>query len=159
MADPTRWHTREDSGLSLDRHLRWFHDGAPIEHPNIIEAFNRGVRVEPDGRYTLHFGGDWCFITVEGPAFAVIAVDVSEGERLSVRLSDRTAEWLDPSTLTIDDEGALQAKVKHGLALARFRREAQFQLVEHLELEGDAVVTRVGARREKTSLPASLLSA
>ena len=43
-----RWHTREDSGLRLDREQRWFHDDERIEHPKVIEAFNRGLRVEDD---------------------------------------------------------------------------------------------------------------
>ena len=30
---PRRWHTREDSGLVLDRQLAWFHDGERIAHP------------------------------------------------------------------------------------------------------------------------------
>lgn len=153
-----RWHTREDSGITLDRQLRWWHDGEPIEHPNIIEAFNRGVRVEPDGRFTLHFGNDWCFITVEDAAYGVVAVDVSEGERLSVRLSDRTAEWLAPQTLALDDEGILSARVKGTHAKARFSRDAQFQLVQHLELEGETVVLRVGAQVVTTSLPAKSLA-
>ncbi|MBL8918870.1 MAG: DUF1285 domain-containing protein [Myxococcaceae bacterium] len=151
---PKRWHTREDSGLRLDRELRWWHDGELIDHPNIIEAFNRGVRVGDDGRVTLHFGGDWCFIEVEDAPFRVVAVDVSEGDRLSVRLSDRTAEWLDVNSLGLDDDGVLSVRVKAGRAKARFGRDAQFQVAQHLELDGDTVQLRVGARLEPTPLPA-----
>lgn len=154
---PERWHTREDSGLTLDGQLRWWHDGEPIEHPNIIEAFNRGLRVEDDGRYTLHIGADWCFVEVEDAGFGVVAVDVSENGRLSLRLSDRTAEWLEPSSLSVADDGVLRARVKSGRARARFSRDAQFQLVQLLELDGDRLVT--SGRREPTSLPASLLTA
>lgn len=153
-----RWHTREDSGITLDRELRWWHDGEPIEHPNIIEAFNRGVRAEADGRFTLHFGDDWCFITVEDAAYRIVAIDVSEGERLSVRLSDRTAEWLDPGTLALDDEGILSARVKGARAKARFSREAQFQLLQHLEVDGEWVMLRVGSSAIATSLPAKSVS-
>ncbi len=136
-----RWHTREDSGLRIDRRGRWWHDDEPVEHPNIIEAFNRGLRVMDDGRYQLHFGNDWCFVTVEQCGFMVIAVDEAEGDRLSVRLSDRSAEWLDLATLTQDDEGVLVAKVKEGKALARFSREAQFQFGERLrEVDGQLLV-------------------
>ncbi len=157
--DPKRWHTREDSGLRLDRQLTWWHDGEKIEHPNIIEAFNRGVRVEPDGRVTLHFGNDWCFIEVEDAAYRVVAVDVSEGELLSIRLSDRTAELLDLSSLTLDEEGVLNARVKGGLAKARFTREAQFQLAERFEPVGERLGVRVGARVELTSIPGAALDA
>jgi hypothetical protein len=147
MSTPGRWHTREDSGLRIDRRGRWWHDDEPVEHPNIIEAFNRGLRVMEDGRYQLHFGGDWCFVKVEQCAFTVVAVDESAGDRLSVRLSDRTAEWLDVDSLTLDDEGVLVAKVKNGQALARFSREAQFQLAERLEEAGGKLTLRVGERR------------
>jgi hypothetical protein len=153
MDTEPRWHTREDSGLKLDRRLTWFHDGKVIEHPNIIEAFNRGVRVTDDGRYQLHFGNDWCFIEVEDCAFGVVAVDVSEGHRLSVRLSDRTAEWLDAASLALDDEGALSVKVKGGKAKARFSRDAQVQLAEFVVPAGGKLELVVEGTRWPTSLP------
>lgn len=145
MATP-RWHTREDSGLRIDRHGQWWHDDEKIEHPNIIEAFNRGLRVMDDGKYQLHFGNDWCFVQVEQAGFTIVAVDDADGDRLSVRLSDRTAEFLDLSTLEQDDEGVLTAKVKEGKALARFSRDAQFQLAERFEETAEGLVVRVGTK-------------
>ena len=151
--EPPRRHTREDSGIRLDRELGWWHDGEPIEHPRIIEAFNRGVRVRDDGRVTLELGDDWCFIEVEDCAFAVTAVDVSEGSRLSVRLSDRTAEWLDQDTLALDGD-ALTVMVKGRRARARFSRDAQAQLGDFLEAREGRLVLRVGERVWPTPLPA-----
>jgi hypothetical protein len=151
---PGRWHTREDSGLRLDRQLRWWHDGERIDHPNIVEAFNRGVRVEDDGRLTLHFGNDWCFIEAEDCAFGVVAVDVSEGDRLSVRLSDRTAEWLDASSLAVDDEGVLTVRVKGGKAKARFSRDAQMQLANFFVERDGRLDLVVNGRRWETPLAA-----
>ncbi len=140
MSTP-RWHTREDSGLHLNRQLRWFHDGLPIEHPNIIEAFNQGLRVDDAGRAVLVFGNDWCFITFEKCLFSVVAVDVSPAEhRLSVRLSDRTAEWLQVDTLTEDDDGALMVQVKERRAWARFTQSAQVQLAQFLEETPSGIV-------------------
>lgn len=141
------WHTREQSGITLDREQRWWHDGEPVEHPNIIEAFNRGLRVTDDGRYKLEFGNDWCFVEVQGAAYKALLVDVAEGDRLSVRLSDRTAEWLDPASLAVDQDGVLTCAVKGGRARARFSREAQFALGEHLVREGGALQLAVGAKR------------
>lgn len=140
-----RWHTREDSGIELDAKLRWWHDGEPVEHPNIIEAFNRGLRVTDDGRYKLEIGNDWCFVKVHGAAFGVVAVDVAD-EGVSVRLSDRTAEALDPATLAVGDDGVLTAKVKGGRATARFSRDAQFQLGELAEQTERGAVLRVAGR-------------
>ncbi len=139
------WHTREQSGITLDREQRWFHDGEPVEHPNIIEAFNRGLRVTDDGRYKIEFGNDWCFVEVQGAAFKVLVLDVAEGDRLSVRLSDRTAEWLDVASLKLDETGVLTAAVKGGKARARFSREAQYALGELMEHADGAYRLRVGA--------------
>jgi hypothetical protein len=149
MSTP-RWHTREDSGIRVDRQGRWWHDEERIEHPNIIEAFNRGLRVMEDGRYQLHFGNDWCFVKVEDCGFTVVAVDESEDGKLSVRLSDRTAEWLDLRSLALDDEGVITARVKEGRAKARFSREAQFQFAERLD---ESMSVRIGATIHPTSLP------
>lgn len=145
MSTP-RWHTREDSGMKIDRQGRWWHDDEPVEHPNIIEAFNRGLRVGDDGRYQLHFGGDWCFVQVEDCGFTVVTVDEAEGERLSVRLSDRTAEWLDLASLALDDQGVLTVRVKEGKGRARFSREAQFQLAERFEEAEGHLFVRVGQK-------------
>lgn len=145
-------HTREASGLKLDRSLRWWHDGEPIEHPNIIEAFNRGLSVRDDGKVVLSFGNDWALVEVEGCAFGVVGVDVGDGERLAVRLSDRTAEWLDAESLALDEDGALTVQVKGGKARARFSRDAQFQLEPFLVEIGDAFALQVGGKQWSTAL-------
>jgi hypothetical protein len=148
-----KWHTREDSGIRLDRQLRWWHDDERVEHPRIIEAFNQGLKVTEDRRFKLEIGNDWCFVAVEDAAFEVLAIDVSEGSRLSARLSDRTAEWLDVASLGVDAEGVLTVAVKGGLAKARFSRDAQFSLGAMLEPEENRVVVRVGEKRWPTHLP------
>jgi len=147
-------HTREESGIRLDRRLRWFHDEALVEHPRIIEAFNQGLRVCGDGRFKLEVGSDWCFVTVEDAAFEVVAVDVSDGSRPSIRLSDRTAEWLDAASLDVTSEGVLTARVKEGRAKARFSRDAQFALGSMLEPEGEGLVLCVAEQRWPTPLRA-----
>ena len=152
-----RWHTREDSGIRLDARLRWWHDDEPIEHPRIIELFNASLVLDEQGRYQLQIGQDWCYVQVEGPAYEVRTVDVSPEGRVSVRLSDRTAEALDPGTLAVDAEGVLTCRVKGGRAKARFSRDAQYQLGEMLE-QGEAgqLFLRVG--QHLTALPVSLAS-
>jgi uncharacterized protein len=140
-----RWHTREDSGIRLDRDGRWWHDDEPIEHPRLVEAFNTGLVPTDDGRFKLVFGWDWCFVEVEDAAYRVLAVD--EGDSgLSLRLSDRTADPLEPSTLVVEPDGVLACKVKNGRAKARFTRDAQFQLGSHLVERGGSIVLVVAGR-------------
>ena len=140
-----RLHTREDSGLRLDRLLRWWHDGELVEHPNIIRAFNAGLEPADGGRFILRFGRDWCFVDVEDAAYAVTTVDLTQdGAAFSVRLSDLTAERLDPLTLTLED-GVLTCRVKQGRAKARFSRDAQYELGQFLEPAGAGVILRAGS--------------
>ncbi len=132
---PKRWHTREDSGLVLDRELNWLHDGERITHPKIIEAFNMGLVPTDDGRFQLHIGNDWAYVTVDGAAYRVNAIDTDD-THVYLRLSDRTGEALDPATLRLGDDGGVTARVKAGRAGARFSRDAQFALGQLLVPEG-----------------------
>lgn len=143
-----RWHTREDSGIRLDAVLRWWHDDEPISHPRIIELFNSSLHLDDAGRYQLQIGHDWCYVQVEGAAYEVRTVDVSADERVSVRLSDRTAEALEPASLALGADGVLECQVKGGRARARFSRDAQYQLGELLEADAAGrLVLRAGERR------------
>ena len=153
---PKRWHTREDSGLVLDRELNWHHDGERITHPRIIEAFNAGLVPTDDGRFQLRIGDDWAYVTVEGPAYRVNAIDTDDA-RVYLRLSDRTGEALDPSTLCLGPDGVLGARVKAGRAEARFSREAQFALGQLLVREGTgSVLVLPGARIEVDLNPSAI---
>ena len=154
---PRRWHTREDSGLVLDRHLAWYHDGERITHPRIVEAFNAGLIPTDDGRFQLHIGNDWAYVTVEGPAYAVTAVDPG-ARAVSLRLSDRTQEPLDPSTVVLDAEGVLSVEVKGGRARARFSRDAQFALAQLLRTEQGRVVLRLSGADLPLPLDPSVLA-
>ena len=136
---PKRWHTREDSGLVLDRDLNWIHDGERITHPKIIEAFNQGLVPTEDGRFQLRIGNDWAYVTVEGAAYRVNAIDTDES-RVYLRLSDRTGEALDPATLRLGDDGVLTTRVKEGQAEARFSRDAQYALGQLLARDGEQSV-------------------
>jgi hypothetical protein len=150
-----RWHTREDSGIRLDPSLRWWHDDEPIEHPKIIELFNTSLVLGDDGRYQLRIGQDWCIILVEDAAYEVRTVDVTPDERVSLRLSDRTAEALEPGSLALEPDGVFSCRVKGSRAKARFSRDAQHQLGELLEEgEGGRLFLRAGQHR--VALPVSL---
>jgi hypothetical protein len=144
-----RRHTREDSGIRLDREGRWWHDGEPVEHPRIIEAFNRGLTPTGDGRFRLVFGADWCFVTVEGPAYRVTGLTRQTDASPLLELSDGTQEPLDPASLDPDGEGVFTCGVKGGRAQARFSRDAQAALGELLEESEGKLWLRCGAYRSR----------
>lgn len=140
-----RWHSREDSGIRLDRDFVWWHDDERIAHARITELFNQSLVPAGDGRFKLEVGGDWCFVTVEGAAYQVTAVDAGE-DAVFLRLSDRTGERLELSTLRLDTDGVLGCEVKSGRARARFTRDAQFGLGSLLEEVAGHVVLHLGAQ-------------
>lgn len=139
-----RRHTREDSGLVLDREGRWFHDGEPVEHPKVVEAFNRGLERDGQGRYVLRVGEDWCFVAVEDAPLQVESLMPSPDE-VVLELSNGRREPLRPETLTLKD-GVLYCVAESGLT-ARLSRSAQFALGSLLE-ERDGGYVLVLAGRE-----------
>ena len=151
-----RWHTREDSGIRLDRTLRWWHDDEPIEHPRIVELFNTSLGLDDAGRYLLRIGQDWCVVQVEGAAYEVRVVDAVADGRVALRLSDRTAEPLAPESLALDTDGVLTCRVKEGRAGARFSRDAQYQLGQLLE-EGPGGALGLRAGSQWLPVPAGVL--
>ena len=154
---PRRWHTREDSGLVLDRDLNWLHDGERITHPRIVEAFNQGLVPTDDGRFQLRIGNDWAYVTVEGPAYRVTAIDTDD-TRVYLRLSDRTGEPLDPATLRLGEDGVLTARVKDGRAGARFSRHAQVSLGQLMAADGARVMVVLPRARIAVSIDPSALA-
>jgi uncharacterized protein len=152
-----RWHTREDSGLVLDRELRWFHDGEPVQHPRIVELFNESLVPTDDGRFQLRVGADWAYVTVEDAAYRVTGLDAAE-TRVFLRLSDKTGEALEPSTLALDADGVLSVRVKQGRAKARFSRQAQVALGALLEESADGLSLALRGARLRVPLPRAILN-
>lgn len=151
-----RWHTREDSGIVLDREGRWWHDGEPVEHPKVVAAFDAGLQPAEEGRFKLVIGGDWCFVQVQGAAYRVVDA-WAEPNRMALRLSDGSRELLDPTTLSVDGSGVLNCRVKEGRALARLSRTAQVQVGTRLELDRGMVMLVLDEARLATSLPEAAL--
>jgi len=141
----------------LDRELNWIHDGERITHPKIIEAFNQGLVPTDDGRFQLRIGNDWAYVTVEGAAYRVNAIDTDES-RVYLRLSDRTGEALDPATLRLGEDGVLTARVKGGRAQARFSRDAQYALGQLLVPEGTGAVVVLPRARIALTIDLSALA-
>ena len=154
MSEPPvkRWHTREDSGLLLDKELRWFHDGEPVLHPRILELFNESLVPTDDGRFQLRIGQDWAFVTVEDAAYRVTGLDAGE-DCVFLRLSDKTGEALIPSTLALGPDGVLSVRVKGGRAKARFSRQAQVALGALLEESPEGLTLAVGTTHLPVPLP------
>jgi hypothetical protein len=86
----------------------------------------------------------------------VTGLDAGE-DRVFLRLSDKTGEALEPSTLALGPDGVLIVRVKGGRAKARFSRAAQAALGALLEESPEGVTLALGTTRLPVPLPRSVL--
>jgi uncharacterized protein len=135
--------TRE-STIKRDALGRWFHDGQPIEHPNIIRAFNRWIRRVEDGRYCLQNEYDWVYIDIEGPPLFVRSLRIDESGKVVLFLSDARECVLDPATLRQGVDGALYCDVRDKTLVARFDGLAMVQLDELIDEDDKGVFLTIG---------------
>ena len=142
-----RVHSRVDSGIRLDPQGRFWHDGEPVVNEAIARAWHKGLERAEDGRYLIRFGWDWAFVTVDDAPWIVQRVRPDDGAALRLLLSDESEERLQPHTLARSSDDVLYCRVK-GDERARFSRQAQVDLMDHLQEDGpDRFVFVRGAER------------
>ncbi len=138
--------TSRESTIVLDREGRFWHDGERVDHPALEQALRSWIALHPDdGRLILTNGYDWCYFRAEGAAFVVDAMHEGPEGTVTLRLFDGTEEPLDPASLSLDEDGAVHARVKGGRFDARFSRHAQTQLAPIL-VKDDPPTVRVGGK-------------
>jgi hypothetical protein len=121
-----------ESTIVLTKEGRFFHDGEPVEHQGMHQAFASWLRRHPDdGRYILSNGYDWTYVTVEGPSRFVQAVKDVDGSP-QLLLLDGLEARLEPRALRVDALGRLSVELPGGEP-AGFTAAAQLQLAPWLE--------------------------
>ncbi len=125
---------------------RWSQDGVPLEHANLVRAFDAWVDRAEDGRLCLRNELGWAYVTIEGAPLFVRAVSI-EGDHVRLRLSDGREEPLDPGTLRLGPDDALYCDARGGRLAARFDRHAQVQLGALLDEDDAGVHLRVDGLR------------
>jgi uncharacterized protein len=135
--------TRE-STIRVDSRGGFWHDGQPVTHPGLAEAFARWLDVDPEsGRYVVKNAVNWVYVTVEDTPLVVRSLSVSD-DGLWLGLSDGTREPLQRETLRLDADDVPYCNVRGGALPARFLPNAAFSLLEALGSEV-ANVRRVSA--------------
>jgi len=135
-----------ETTIHRDADGRWTQDGIPLEHANLVRAFDRWVDRAEDGRLCLKNDLGWAYITLDGAPLFVRSV-LLDGAGATLRLSDDREERLDPHTLRIGPDGALYCDARAGLLPARFDRHAQAQLADALEEDARGVHITIGGVR------------
>lgn len=149
-----------ETTIRRDAQGRWFHDGDPLEHPNLIRSFDRWLERAEDGRYCLKNDINWAYVTIEGPPLFVrsIRLDAGEGGDAWLVLSNDREERLDPDTLRLGADDALYCDVAGGTMVARFDRHAQAQLDRVLGEDGEGVYLALGGRHVRPPLASDPLA-
>lgn len=133
--------------ITLDSEGRWFHEGGPIEHPRIVDLFDRSIERTPGGTFVLHVAPFTYPIEVEDAPLQVRQIELEGEPPASVRLwlSDGSEETLDPKTLRYVPERGFYCQVKDGLMTARFSRPAYYKLAEHVDEVDGSYILRLGS--------------
>jgi uncharacterized protein len=132
-----------ETTIHRDTRGQWTQDGVPLEHGNLVRAFDRWVDRAEDGRFCLKNELGWAYVTIEGAPLFVRAVRIDAEGALLV-LSDDREERLDLQTLRVAPDGALHCDARGGLLPARFDRHAQAQLAPLLHEDEAGVHVTLG---------------
>lgn len=127
-----------ESKIVLDERGRFWNGPFLIDHDAMSRAFASWIRRHPDdGRFVLTNGYDWTYFTVKDAPFFVRGVHGESDGGVGLELFDGTVEALDPTSISVSEDGVLFAMVKGGEYLARFLQPAQTQMTDFID-EGTA---------------------
>jgi hypothetical protein len=127
---------RGHSDMRIARDGTWFHEGSPINRPEMVRLFSNVLRREPDGRHVLVTPAEMLDIDVEDAPFIVTAVQ-SEGEgrdrAIAFALNTGDIVMLDeahPLTVRADEHGPRPYLAVRGGLEARIARNVYYELAE-----------------------------
>ena len=135
---------REQSGLRLDKHGQFWHQGTRVEHERTQLVLHQGVHRAPDGRWATRIGKEWGYLDVEDAALFVERIDGLQAKLVSGRVAP-----LDPDSFAIGLDDALYVRI--GGERARLTRAAQLSLASALHEEGGSFTLELQGRRHAVS--------
>jgi hypothetical protein len=148
-----RWHPDHcgDSEMRIARDGTWFHQGTPIGRPQMVRAFSRILRREPDGGYVLVTPVEKLDIAVEDAPFVAVEMK-AEGEGRNARLAFRlnTGELVaagpdHPIRFAQHEDGPHPYLLVRGGLEALLARTVYYELAERALAEEPAGVWSHGA--------------
>ncbi len=116
----------------------WWHEGAPIERPEIVRLFASILRREDDGEYYLVTPGEKWRLQVQAHALLVTEIDRVGDELVATLNTGRQVVLGESHEVFLDDdcEGVAGVRLPHGLT-ALCSRAAWYRLVAMAEGEGN----------------------
>jgi hypothetical protein len=115
QADPELIERLRRSGIRIDRAGVFWHEGEPVLHQGMRQAFWRWLDRLPDQRYVLRLDEHrYAYLEVEDTPLVATSLRW-EGDDAWLGLNDGSEERLAPDTLTIDEAGVLRCRVRRQL--------------------------------------------
>jgi hypothetical protein len=134
-------HSRGDDipscNIRIDKEGRWFYQEAEIIRQDIVRHFYAHLESDGQGRVIIHLRGERCVVEAEDVPFVVLSItnvpSSRNGESIKLLLNDGSLEELDPYTLFIGEGNVPYCQVRGGVFMARFSRNAYYQLAKYFE--------------------------
>jgi hypothetical protein len=125
------------------------HEGAPVEHPRVVDMLRRGLGRAPDGRPVVRFGTTWAYLEAAGDLYRITSVALEPWEApvfLRARLDDDTDEQVDlvAGSVGLRPDGVLALRVKDGTEWATCLRAAHAVLGALVAVDGPATTLETG---------------
>jgi hypothetical protein len=129
-----------ESGLRLDRHGVWHHEGVPVTHERLARALSRWLDRHPDSdRYVLRPSPElWAWVDVEDAPFQATLTGLTSDGGLCLMVSDGTEEVFNGPSIAVGIDDAWYVPVRDGAFEARLGRGAMTHLADHLVEDDDA---------------------
>jgi hypothetical protein len=124
-----------ESGLRMDRHGVWHHEGVAVTHERLARALSRWLDHHPDSpRFVLRPSADfWAWVDVEDAPFQATLTELTADGGLRLLLSDGAEELFTGPCIFVGDDDAWYVPVRDGTFEARLGRGAMAHLADHLE--------------------------
>lgn len=134
---------RRDSQIHLDRSGQFFYRGRRVENDRVQALFHAGLQCTPAGELTLHVGGQWCYVTADGPFWFVRRVSLAPQGLLGELVGGQRVP-LDPGSFGVDPQGVFTCARLDASGRAVLQRQAALDLEPLLEESPDgAALLRV----------------
>lgn len=128
------------TGIRLDRHGRFWHEGAEITHAGFRRALLQWLDRLEDGRYILRLDATrYAYLEVDDAPMLVTSARWQD-DRVRIVINDGSEEELDYATLTIAADNALYCLVHGGRLEARLTPSAAHTVAEAVEEHDDGFV-------------------
>lgn len=131
--------------LRLTADGQWLYKDEPLAHEGLVYILESNYGPGPEGGYEVRLGPQRVVVEVEDTPYFVKDVDVNPEGSVMLRLNDGSKELLDPSRVTISENGHTYVTVKDG-AEAKFLRKAELRLGDFVEEQEDTLGLRVAGK-------------